>query len=89
MDAALTTHPSNAQQAKALTSSLSFPSGAADITPPSSEKDGLNQANGVVNGQKQDGVAGQQTNGATPAPAATPAATGQTSGVSGVVPQLQ
>ena len=87
----LTTHPSNAQQAKAFTapSSLSFPGGAADVTPPSSEKDGSNQTNGTVNGQKQESVAPQQANGATPTPAATPAAAGQTSGVSGVVPQLQ
>lgn len=85
----LTTHPSNAQQAKAFTTSLSFPGGAAEITPPSSEKEGQHQTNGTVNGQKQDGTVSQQANGATPTPAATPAAGGQTSGVSGVVPQLQ
>lgn len=76
----LTTHPSNAQQAKAFTSpaSLSFPGGAGDLTPPSSDK----EAN-VVNAAPQ-GVPG---NGVTPAtPAATPSAG---PGVSGIVPILQ
>lgn len=80
----LTTHPSTAQQAKAFTSpaSLSFPGGAGDLTPPSSEKDGQQ-----VNGQQQGGNASQSGNGVTPAtPAATPGA-GQ--GVSGIVPTLQ
>lgn len=96
----LTTHPSTAQQAKAFTSpsSLSFPGGAGDLTPPSSEKDGntqvngssgqTNGANGYVNGQQQQGGnAVTSGNGVTPAtPAATPGA-GQ--GVSGIVPTLQ
>ena len=96
----LTTHPSTAQQAKAFTSpsSLSFPGGAGDLTPPSSEKDGNSQvnghsgqtngANGYVNGQQQQGaIAATSGNGVTPAtPAATPGA-GQ--GVSGIVPTLQ
>ena len=86
----LTTHPSTAHQAKAFTStsSLSFPGGAGDLTPPS-EKDGNNQANGYVNGQQQQGMnATSQGNGVTPTtPAATPGAT-QT-GVSGIVPTLQ
>jgi len=73
----LTTHPSNALQAKAFTSpaSLSFPGGAGDVAPSSS----LDQ----VNGQQASG------NGVTPAtPAATPAA-GQAQGVSGIIPTLQ
>jgi len=71
----LITHPSNAQQAKTFTAptSLSFPGGAGDLTPPSSEKDAQQTNNG--------------TNGVMPAtPAATPGA-GQ--GVSGIVPTLQ
>lgn len=98
----LTTHPSNAHQAKAFTSpaSLSFPGGAGDLTPPSTEKEqnGANngqanngQANNgpVNNGQSngQQGAAGAAGNGATPAtPVATPGAVG---GVSGIVPTLQ
>ncbi|EEP82479.1 TATA-box binding protein [Uncinocarpus reesii 1704] len=78
----LTTHPSTAQQAKAFTSpaSLSFPGGAGDLTPPSSEK----EPNGMTNGQ----AGGQQgANGASPAtPAATP---GAGPGVSGLLPTLQ
>lgn len=89
----LTTHPSTAQQAKAFTSpaSLSFPGGAGDLTPPSSEKDGQNlnggsYADGKMNGSQLGGNA-QSGNGVTPAtPAATPGA-GQ--GVSGIVPTLQ
>ncbi|KAK8195028.1 putative RNA polymerase I and III transcription factor complex component Tbp [Phyllosticta capitalensis] len=75
----LTTHPSNATQAKAFTApgSLSFPGGAGDLTPPSSEKD--------VQQNKTGDNAG---NGVTPAtPAATPGAA--TNGVSGIVPTLQ
>jgi len=84
----LTTHPSTAQQAKAFTSpaSLSFPGGAGDMTPPSSEKDGLAQNGmlGLANGQQQGA---NVTSGVAPAtPAATPGA-GQ--GVSGIVPTLQ
>ncbi|KAL2355317.1 putative RNA polymerase I and III transcription factor complex component Tbp [Cryomyces antarcticus] len=87
----LTTHPSTAQQAKAFTSpaSLSFPGGAGDLTPPSSEKDGnqnTNGGNGYVNGQQQGGSTAVGT-GLTPAtPAATP---GAAQGVSGIVPTLQ
>ena len=93
----LTTHPSTAQQAKAFTSpaSLSFPGGAGDLTPPSSEKEG-NMANngaaanggGNANGQQpQGGSAGVAGNGVTPeTPAATPSAG---PGVSGIVPTLQ
>lgn len=90
----LTTHPNTALQAKAFTgpASLSFPGGAGELTPPSSEKDGqhLNggsNANGKVNGQQQGNNATSAGNGVTPAtPAATPGA-GQ--GVSGIVPTLQ
>ena len=93
----LTTHPSTANQAKAFTSSssLSFPGGVGDITPPS-EKDGnplanghSGQSNGYVNGQQQQGGnASSQCNGVAPTtPAATPGAA-QT-GVSGIVPTLQ
>jgi transcription initiation factor TFIID TATA-box-binding protein len=75
----LTTHPATALQAKAFTSpqSLSFPGGAGDLTPPSSDTKDVVQ-NGQANG-----------NGVMPAtPAATPGAT-QTQGVSGIVPTLQ
>jgi len=90
----LTTHPSTAQQAKAFTSpaSLSFPGGAGDLTPPSSEKDGQNlhggsSVDGKANGQQQGTNATPAGNGVTPAtPAATPGA-GQ--GASGIVPTLQ
>lgn len=89
----LTTHPATAQQARAFTSpaSLSFPGGAGDLTPPSSEKEGNmaiggQSANGMVNGQQQGGNA-STGNGVTPAtPAATPGA--NTPG-SGIVPTLQ
>lgn len=84
------THPSNAAQAKTFIApgSLSFPSGAGDITPPSSEAEKQN------NGQTSDvSQIGQVTNGkgVTPAtPAATPSATQVVStGVSGIVPTLQ
>lgn len=88
----LTTHPSNAQQARAFTSpaSLSFPGGAGDLTPPS-DKDGnmamgAQGANGNVNGQ-QPGANAVNGNGVTPAtPAATPAANAPGSGI---VPTLQ
>jgi transcription initiation factor TFIID TATA-box-binding protein len=90
----LTTHPSNAQQARAFTSpaSLSFPGGAGDATtPPSSEKDGImamgsQGANGVMNGQQHGGQA-VNGNGVMPAtPAATP---GANAPGSGIVPTLQ
>lgn len=82
----LTTHPSNAQQARAFTSpsSLSFPGGAGDLTPPSSVKE-VQGANGLAN----DATGGNANtgNGVTPAtPAATP---GATQGSSGIVPTLQ
>ncbi|KAI9044449.1 TBP family protein [Aspergillus affinis] len=88
----LTTHPSNAQQARAFTSpaSLSFPGGAGDLTPPS-DKDGnmamgAQGSNGNVNGQ-QPGANAVNGNGVTPAtPAATPAANAPGSGI---VPTLQ
>jgi transcription initiation factor TFIID TATA-box-binding protein len=93
----LTTHPSTAQQAKAFTSpsSLSFPGGAGDLTPPSSEKDGSNRtgssqqlaANGQVNGPQHGKDTTSNGAGVTPAtPAATPSAG---PGVSGIVPTLQ
>ena len=84
----LTTHPSTAQQASAFTapSSLSFPGGHAQVTPPS-EKDGSLNA-GAVNVHKQESQS--QANGASPTPAATPAAGAPGAGsVSGVVPTLQ
>jgi len=80
----LTTHPSNAQQAKAFTapSSLSFPGGAGDLTPPSSEKDGQN----LNGGSYADGKTGQpQGQNALQTPGATPGV----AGVSGIVPTLQ
>ncbi|KAI9850283.1 MAG: TATA-box-binding protein [Thelocarpon superellum] len=89
----LQTHPSTAQQAKAFTSpsSLSFPGGAGDLTPPSSEKDGnVGQKNGV-NGMNGHGSSDGPTSGkgVTPAtPAATPSAS-HDAGPSGIVPTLQ
>lgn len=80
------THPSNAAQAKTFIApgSLSFPGGAGELTPPSSEADKQNvQRNGQMNGSQQQNGAG-----VTPAtPAATPGATA--TGVSGIVPTLQ
>lgn len=92
--ASLATHPANAEQARAFTapSSLSFPGGAGDLTPPSSEKDGQNLsggsgANASVNGQQHGGSTSAAANGVNPAtPAATP---GAVQGVSGIVPTLQ
>ena len=88
----LTTHPANALQAKAFTgpASLSFPGGAGDLTPPSSEKDGHNQADGKMNGSQDGGNALQTTgNGVTPAtPVATPGNVA-VQGSSGIVPTLQ
>jgi transcription initiation factor TFIID TATA-box-binding protein len=81
----LTTHPSNAVQARAFTSpsSLSFPGGAGDLTPPSSEKEGVLQ----MNGQQQLAGHVANGNGVTPTtPAATP---GATNPGSGIVPTLQ
>lgn len=87
----LTTHPSNAQQARAFTatSSLSFPGGAGDLTPPISEKEAMAQGANNMNGQQAGGNAVGGT-GVTPASPATPAATpGATTGSSGIVPTLQ
>ena len=91
-------------QAKAFTSpaSLSFPGGAGDSTPPSSDKDGNSQMNGIkngingvngmsgmVNGQQQDMDGPTSGKGVTPAtPAATPGAS-HDAGPSGIVPTLQ
>ena len=91
----LTTHPSTAQQAKAFTStsSLSFPGGAGDLTPPS-EKDAYH-ANGQANGQHQlqggNAASGNaQGNGVTPTtPAATPAPASAINAASGITPTLQ
>jgi transcription initiation factor TFIID TATA-box-binding protein len=84
------THPSNAAQAKTFIApgSLSFPGGAGELTPPSSEADKQNVSrNGQMNGSQQQGSQGQNGNGVTPAtPAATP---GAATGVSGIVPTLQ
>jgi len=85
------THPQNAIQAKTFIApgSLSFPGGAGELTPPSSDADRANVqrngVNGATNGQQQGAQA--NGNGVTPAtPAATP---GATQGVSGIVPTLQ
>lgn len=92
--ASLATHPANAEQARAFTapSSLSFPGGAGDLTPPSSEKDGhhltgASGANASLSGQQPGGSSSAAANGVTPTtPAATP---GAVQGVSGIVPTLQ
>jgi len=83
---AIQTHPENAAQAKTFIApgSLSFPGGAGDLTPPSSEADKMNGQRNGVNGGQAVQVNG---NGVTPAtPAATP---GATQAVSGIVPTLQ
>jgi transcription initiation factor TFIID TATA-box-binding protein len=86
----LTTHPSNATQARAFTSasSLSFPGGAGDLTPPSSVKEIQGQPGApMAHDQQQIGGNAANGNGVTPAtPAATP---GATTGGSGIVPTLQ
>ncbi|KAI9831835.1 MAG: TATA-box-binding protein [Phylliscum demangeonii] len=91
----LTTHPATALQAKAFTSpaSLSFPGGAASLTPPSSEPDMSRIPNGktikvAANGHPPAAADGAlPTNGVAPAtPAATP---GAGPSVSGIVPTLQ
>jgi transcription initiation factor TFIID TATA-box-binding protein len=84
---AIQTHPQNATQAKTFIApgSLSFPGGAGDLTPPSSEADRQNGQRNGAGGQQQG--AQPNGNGVTPAtPAATP---GATQGVSGIVPTLQ
>ncbi|KAF2972847.1 hypothetical protein GQX73_g752 [Xylaria multiplex] len=76
----LQTHPNTAAQAKAFTApgSLSFPTGAAELTPPF---DNQRPVNSVQGGQAANGT------GVTPAtPAATPAAT---QAGSGLTPTLQ
>ena len=95
----LTTHPATAAQAKAFTAptSLSYPGGAGELTPPS-EKDGhlqvngqpgKNAINGQVNGLQQGGNANVDGNGVTPTtPADTPGGAGQP-GLSGIIPTLQ
>ncbi len=93
----LNARPANALQAKAFTSpsSLSFPGGVGDLTPPSEndankQVNGSTQRNGTMNGSvngQQQGQANATGTGVTPAtPAATP---GATQGVSGIVPTLQ
>ncbi len=84
------THPSNAVQAKSFIApgSLSFPGGAGELTPPSSEADRQNGQRSGQNGSQQHGAQGQNGNGVTPAtPAATPGAAQGPS--SGIVPTLQ
>ena len=88
----LTTHPSTAQQAKAFTSpaSLSFPGGATELTPPSSDAEAYRQLNGVTtkNGVVDGRAQANGQAGATPAtPAATPGAAG--AAASGILPTLQ
>jgi transcription initiation factor TFIID TATA-box-binding protein len=92
----LTTHPSTAAQAKAFTApgSLSYPSAALELTPPS-DKEGGHQANGVssqANGlPRLAGNANADGNGVNPANPATPAATPSAApgSVSGIIPTLQ
>jgi len=74
------THPSSAVDAKNFIApgSLSFPGGAADITPPST--------NEAVAGKQQVTPAAPVAASPPATPAATPAAT---QGVSGIVPTLQ
>lgn len=82
---AIISHPQNAMQAKAFTapSSLSYPGGTGDITPPSSDAEGQkSQQNGDGSMQGQDAATGN----APATPAATP---GGGPGVSGIVPTLQ
>ncbi|KAF3163683.1 TATA-box-binding protein [Orbilia oligospora] len=83
----LTTHPATPLQAKAFTgpSSLSFPGGAGDLTPPSNETERSNQKSSDSNLDPSAGGNNVQT----PAtPAATPS-NGNGNGVSGIVPTLQ
>jgi transcription initiation factor TFIID TATA-box-binding protein len=83
------THPQNATQAKTFIApgSLSFPGGAGELTPPSSEAGNANGQRNGANGSQQQGAQGSNGSGVTPAtPAATP---GATQGVSGIIPTLQ
>ncbi|KAF3937984.1 hypothetical protein ABW19_dt0205794 [Dactylella cylindrospora] len=79
----LTTHPATPLQAKAFTgpSSLSFPGGAGDLTPPSTETDRQGQKSQAEGNQDLSAPGAVQT-------PATPAAT-PSNGVSGIVPTLQ
>lgn len=82
----LRSHPQNALQAKAFTSpaSLSFPGGAGELTPPSSNDNASKAGPSGYQMQGQDGATGNMVTPATPA--ATP---GGGTGVSGIVPTLQ
>lgn len=85
------THPSTAIQAKAFTApgSFSFPGGAGDLTPPSSEAGSVNGLRNGVNGMAVGGQA-STGNGVTPTtPVATPAASAQGTSASGIIPTLQ
>jgi len=82
LDNIVNSHPSTAQAAKTFISpqSLSFPGGAATLTPPSESETGLQtQGNAVtdVNGKQSLGIN---------TPADTPA---QHQGSSGILPTLQ
>ncbi|KAF3089106.1 TATA-box-binding protein [Orbilia oligospora] len=83
----LTTHPATPLQAKAFTgpSSLSFPGGAGDLTPPSNETERSNQKSSDSN---LDPSAGGNNVQIPATPAATPS-NGNGNGVSGIVPTLQ
>lgn len=90
---AIISHPQNALQAKAFTSpaSLSFPGGAGDLTPPSSdvESQKVNCQQGEQGDQGEQGEQGDDQSGPVATPA-TPAATPNgTPSVSGIVPTLQ
>lgn len=90
MSGPIISHPVNAMQAKAFTAptSLSYPGGAGDLTPPASDVEGhraqqhqhQHQQAGVMPGQ--DAMTGN----APATPSATP---GGGPGVSGIVPTLQ
>ena len=77
------THPTSAVQAKDFIApgSLSFPSGAGDLTPPSE--------NGAPNGQQRMVNGNGQKAAATNGNGVTPATPGATQSVSGIVPTLQ
>ena len=80
----LATHPANAQQAKVFIApgSLSFPGGAGELTPPSSEKDGQSTNGGLgTNGHQQGPTSSQPAGNAGNAVVGT--------GASGIVPTLQ
>lgn len=91
MSGPIISHPVNAMQAKAFTAptSLSYPGGAGDLTPPASDAEShkgqqqqqQQQANGSMQGQDVP-----ITGNAPVTPVATP---GGGPGVSGIVPTLQ